>query len=318
MNNQTVTITPEYNGERIDRALAALTGQTRSAVARALKKGRVTKEGATKPHIKNATTVSTGERYQVIPPSPDEPVGDSIPFNFATQIIYEDAAILVINKTAGQVVHPSAGHNVNTIAQAVVSHYPSIKDACYDDTDLARQRPGIVHRLDKATSGVLVIAKTRPVLLALQQQFKSRTIVKEYAAIVYGTVTAPIVVDAPVARHPIHRQHQAVVETGKSAQTHLIPQRSGIVNGIPLTYVIAKPVTGRTHQIRVHCRHIKHPIIGDARYHTKLSAAAAATLPVHNLMLHAWQLSLHHPLTNEPVSYTAPLPSYFCSLLDAF
>jgi len=318
MNESRVTVSADLAGERIDRALAALTGETRSAIARAIKKGWVTKEGNHTPTTKNAVLVSAGEQYLITPAPTDELVGDSLPVDFATQVIYEDDALLVINKLAGQVVHPSAGQQVNTVAQAVVERDPAISEARYDDGELSRKRPGIVHRLDKDTSGILVIAKTKTALLNLQQQFKDRTISKEYAAVVYGLVTAPFSVDAPIARHPVQRQRQAVVATGKAAQTHFTPVKSGTVQAVPLSYLVAKPVTGRTHQIRVHLMHAKHPIIGDPRYHTKASLAAATALPVHNLLLHAAKLSFRHPLTNKQVSYTAPLPSYFCSLLDAF
>lgn len=313
-----VIIPPEQSGERIDRALAALTGETRSAIARALKRGRVSKEGSTAPVTKNAIAVKTGERYTLTPAPADELLGDSIPVDFATQIIHEDEAILVLNKHAGQVVHPSAGQTINTIAQAVVARDPQIAAARYDDTVVSRLRPGIVHRLDKATSGIVVIAKTKPALLALQKQFKDRTIQKEYAAVVYGSVTEPFSVDAPIARHPIHRQRQAVVLTGKPAQTTFTPQKTGIIDSMPLTYLRAKPVTGRTHQIRVHLQHAGYPILGDPVYHTKASIAAAAALPVYNLLLHAARLTLIHPLTGDTISYAAPLPSYFVDLLERF
>lgn len=318
MSNQTITVTADEDGQRIDRALASLTGETRSAIARAIRQKQVYQEGKELPITKNAITVHTGEVFLITPAPPAEPMGDSIPVNFDEQVIFEDDAILVLNKRAGQVVHPSAGQTVDTIAQAIVERDPTIAEARYDDTPVSVLRPGIVHRLDKATSGIIVIAKTKEALLNLQQQFKQRTIKKEYAAIVYGTVTQPFTVDAPIGRHPINRQRQAVTTTGKEAQTVFLPQKSGKVNDIPLTHLIAQPVTGRTHQIRVHLAHSHHHILGDPVYQTKTTAHAADILGVHNLLLHAQTITLHHPLTTEILSYTAPLPSYFVNLLDAF
>ena len=318
MTSRTVSIPVAKAGERVDTALADLFGETRSAIARAIRQGRVTRGEAAIPVTKNASLVTEGDTYTLLPQSEVKPVGDSIPLDFATQIIYEDDSVLVLNKAAGQVVHPSAGQTQNTIAQAIVAREPHIADARYDDTPLSQARAGIVHRLDKATSGLLVIAKTHAALIALQQQFKDRTIKKEYVAIVAGTLRESCVVDAAIARHPVKRQRQAVVLTGKPATTAFTPLAQGTPDGTPITYVQANPVTGRTHQIRVHLSHIHHPILGDLVYADKNSMNISHALAVHNLLLHAKKITFTHPVTGKTVTYHAEEPAYFKALLERF
>ena len=317
--SESLTIPESQNCERVDRALAAVTGLTRSAIVSAIKNGRVQQVTPLKKQVtKNADRVVAGETYLIEPAKEPTLRGDSRPINWQTQLIYEDNAIIVLNKQAGQVVHPSAGQMINTIAQCIVERDPNIITARYDDSELSRQRPGIVHRLDKETSGVMVIAKTKEALLQLQKQFKKRTITKEYQAICYGHITGTAIVDKPIGRHPTKRQKQSISETGKPATTCFEPIRCGTVGKIPLTLVLAKPVTGRTHQIRVHLKHLHHPIIGDQVYQTNSSKNATAELNIHNLLLHAAQLNFTHPVTGADLSYEAPLPSYFLGLLDRF
>lgn len=318
MSERSVRIPVNKAGERVDVALADLLGETRSAIARAIRQQRITHGTNNTLVRKNSALVTEGDTY-IVQPAPDvTPVGDSVPVDFATQIIFEDDSILVINKAAGQVVHPSAGQTQNTIAQAIIAREPLIANARYDDTPLSQARAGIVHRLDKATSGILVIAKTHAALIALQQQFKDRTIKKEYVAIVAGTLREPCVVDAAIARHPVKRQRQAVVPTGKPATTTFTPLSQGAPDGKPITYVQANPITGRTHQIRVHLSHIHHPILGDPVYADKNSVNISHALAVHNLLLHARVITFTHPMTGTVVTYHAEAPAYFKALLERF
>lgn len=209
-------------------------------------------------------------------------------------ILFEDEHLLVIDKPAGLVVHPGAGNREGTLANGLLHHCSGIEIVG------GTERPGIVHRLDKETSGCLVVAKTETAHRALAEQFASRDVGKTYLALVDGKPRMPHgKIEAPIGRHPIHRQKMAVVERGRESLTHyrVLDSREG------KALVQCQPKTGRTHQIRVHLKHLGHPVTGDPVYGRR------GTHTRH--FLHAWRLEFTHPATGKRISFQAPLPGDF-------
>ena len=226
-------------------------------------------------------------------------------------IVYEDEDILIINKPADLVVHPGAGNQDGTLLNALLAHVPDIDKV---------PRAGIVHRLDKDTTGLMVVAKTLPAQTHLVDQLQTRVMSREYEALVNGTMVAGGLVDAPIGRHSTKRTHMAVREMGKPAVTHY----RVIEKFRAHTHVRLKLETGRTHQIRVHMAYIKHPLVGDPAYGGRLrlpkgsSDEFANTLRGFNRQaLHAAQLSLYHPTTDEWMTWQAPLPQDMVTLIGS-
>jgi 23S rRNA pseudouridine1911/1915/1917 synthase len=222
------------------------------------------------------------------------------------EILYEDQVLLIINKPAGLVVHPAPGHAAGTLVNALLAHCPNLPGIG------GVQRPGIVHRLDKDTSGAIVIAKTDHAHQHLQAQLKAKTAQRQYWGIVYGAPqTEHGTIELPIGRHPIDRQKMAVVpETrgGRRAVTHWqVQERLG-----NYTLIQFRLETGRTHQIRVHSAQMGHPIVGDPVYSTGRSIGVK--LP--GQVLHAWRLRVQHPETGEWIEAIAPLPEHFITLLE--
>ena len=247
--------------------------------------------------------LKAGDRVCVCIPAP-EPLA-LIPEAIPLDILYEDEYLLIVNKPAGMVVHPSAGHHKGTLVHALLAHCPlsSIGGV---------QRPGIVHRLDKDTTGAIAIAKTDFAHQHLQQQLQAKTARREYLGIVYGTPRVDSgTIDLPVGRHPVDRLRNTVLpiaQGGKSAITHWqIAERLRSFSLIKF-----RLETGRTHQIRIHAAKMGHPIVGDPVYGSGRSIGV--NLP--GQALHAWQLQLIHPHTGVPIGVTAPIPSYFDTLLQ--
>ena len=231
--------------------------------------------------------------------------------DIALNIVYEDEHILVINKPADLVVHPGAGNPSGTVLNALLNHCPEIDKV---------PRAGIVHRLDKDTTGLMVVAKTIPAQTHLVDQLQRREMSREYEAVALGTMVAGGIVDAPIGRHATKRTHMAVREMGKPAVTHF----RVIEKFRAYTYLRLKLETGRTHQIRVHMAHIKHPLLGDQVYggRPRLPKGAseefiAALRGFQRQALHAAQLSLFHPETEEWMTWKAPLPQDMQDLLKA-
>ena len=226
-------------------------------------------------------------------------------------IIHEDDHLIVVNKPAGLVTHPGAGNQSRTLVNALLHHCP--------DAHLL-PRAGIIHRLDKDTSGLLLAAKTHESFHALTNAMQAREIQRSYEAIAEGTLIAGNTIDAPIARHHIHRTKMAVVSTGKPAVTHY-----RIIEKFKYhTHVSVSLETGRTHQIRVHFKHIKHPLVGDRTYNPRrrnlsdISHCLKATLDSFpRQALHARQLTLTHPNTHEFISWQAPIPDDMCNLIAA-
>jgi len=288
-------------GRRVDQALAQLfPDYSRSRLQAWLKSGRISIDGGpAQPSAK----VWGGERI-ALDPEPDACAPASAQ-DIALPIVHEDEALLVIDKPAGLVVHPGSGNRDGTLMNALLHHAPA----------LARlPRAGIVHRLDKDTSGLMVVAKTLQAQTSLVRQLQARSVHREYLALVAGTPAPAGQVRAPIGRHPVHRTRMAVVATGKEAVTRYRVLRQG--RGWSLLACTLE--TGRTHQIRVHLASIGHPLVGDPVY---LPRGAARTLPpaardFPRQALHATRLSLVHPLTGQSCTWESPLPADIAVLVD--
>ncbi len=276
--------------ERLDRYLAERTLLSRSAIKRLLDEGRVRVDGhAARP----AHRVRAGEAIEV--DVPDEPSLELVAEDIPVPVLYEDEDVLVVNKPAGLVVHPAAGHASGTLVNAILAHVRA-------ETGRAERRPGIVHRLDKDTSGVLIVAKNDLAHLALARQIQARTLAKEYLALAWGDPGAqPAVVEAPLRRDPRDRRRVVVATGGREATTRF--ERIAAWHRQPdLALLHVRPLTGRTHQIRAHLAFAGYPIVGDPVYGRRSDPS-----PLQRQFLHAWRLSARLPHAGER-TFTAPLP----------
>ena len=278
---------------RLDRFLAAELDQfSRSRLQQLIRTGFVTLNGE---KARPREIVRSGDTIDLTVP-PLQKI-DNQPENIPLDVLFEDQDLIVINKPAGLVVHPGAGHREHTLVNALLNH-------CADLSGIGgSERPGIVHRLDKETSGCLVVAKNDEAHRGLAEQFAARTVDKIYLALAAGNLRKISgVIEAKISRHPVHRQRMAVATTrGRSAKTEYRVLRSG--HGLSL--IECKLHSGRTHQIRVHLHHLGHPVLGDKVYGPKL----AKNFP--RQMLHAWKLGFQHPRLDEWKSFAAPLPNDF-------
>jgi 23S rRNA pseudouridine1911/1915/1917 synthase len=298
-------IPDEAAGQRLDRALAALFPEfSRSRLQTWLKRGQITVDGDV-PRPRDA--VSGGE--QIVVAAQLEAEGPAQPEAIPLDVRYEDESIIVVNKPAGRVVHPGAGNRDGTLQNALLHYAPELAGV---------PRAGIVHRLDRDTSGLMVIARTLSAHHALVQQLQARTVSREYLALATGTFTAGGHVEAPIGRHPRDRKRMAVREGGREAITHY-----RIEERFPAhTLLRCSLETGRTHQIRVHMAYIHHPLVGDPVYGGRTRLPKAATEDIINALrgfrrqaLHAWRLALAHPGTGETMSWEADMPPDFGDLL---
>ena len=299
-SRRVLVVPPEHAGLRLDAALARLLPeQSRSRLQAWMKQGRVTVDGVAADAKRK---MWGGERVEVdAAASPAEM--QHRPEAIALSVVFEDDQLLVVDKPAGLVVHPGSGNWSGTMMNALLHHVPSLAEL---------PRAGIVHRLDKDTSGLLVVAKTEAVQTALVRQLQARTVKRHYLALVHGLVSGEGVVDAPIGRHPVHRTRMAVVSRGRVARTHYAP-RERFANA---TLVECRLETGRTHQIRVHMASIDHPLVGDPVYGRRKSGDARLD-GFARQALHAWRLSLVHPATGGIMQWQAPLPADFAALLEA-
>jgi 23S rRNA pseudouridine1911/1915/1917 synthase len=293
----------EEKGERIDRYLSQhLPDLSRSRIQQLIEQGNVQVNG--KVSTSKKITVQSGDRISLTIPEA-KPL-DLQPEAIPLEVLYEDNALIIINKPAGLVVHPAPGHEEGTLVNALLAHCSNLAGIG------GVQRPGIVHRLDKDTTGAIAIAKTDQAHQNLQAQLKAKTARREYLGVVYGAPSAASgTVDQPIGRHPIDRKKMAVVPVekgGRPAVTHWhVRERLG-----NYTLMHFQLETGRTHQIRVHSAYIGHPIVGDPIYSTGRSVGV--NLP--GQALHAWRLTLQHPVTQESIEVTAPVPKSFTTLLE--
>ncbi|MDI3262248.1 MAG: 23S rRNA pseudouridine(1911/1915/1917) synthase RluD [Fulvimonas sp.] len=306
--SQQATVPLAAAGQRFDQVLAALfPAYSRSRLADWIKRGQATLDGRSVPP---RTRVHGGERVALAAALETETPDRAEPI--ALSIVHEDAHLLVIDKPAGLVVHPGAGNRDGTLLNALLHHAPQLA---------ALPRAGIVHRLDKDTSGLLVVAKTLPAHTALVAMLERHAVERRYAAVVEGVLIAGGTVTAPLGRHPVDRLRRAVREDdGKPAVTHYRLRERFPAH----TYIACQLETGRTHQIRVHMAHIHHPLVGDPLYGGGLrlprgagAALAAALRGFRRQALHAEQLAFVHPLTGQALAFQAPLPADFQGLLAA-
>jgi 23S rRNA pseudouridine1911/1915/1917 synthase len=320
---ETVKIAAEEDGQRLDRVLAArIPALSRSRLKALILDGQVEIEART---IRDpATHVNSGDTVTVTLPAAQQPKpqGEPIPLT----IIYEDDALIVIDKQRGLVVHPAAGHTKGTLVNALIAH-------CGDSLSGIGgvKRPGIVHRLDKDTTGLMVVAKTDKAHRALSAQFANKgegPLERGYLAFVWGAPSRPKgTIDAPLDRHPQAREKRAVREGGRAAVTHWqVLERFAGPDGKPIASLLACTLdTGRTHQIRVHLAHIGHPILGDETYATGFKTKAsrlgpqarAAVEDLGRQALHAYLLTIKHPETEENLAFQSELPGDLRRLRDA-
>ena len=302
-------IPPESAGKRFDQALAELfPDYSRSRLTQWIKSGDVTLDGAIpvpRQIVRGGEdVVLRAESTQEVPLAPE---------SIALDIRYEDADVLVINKPAGLVVHPGAGQPAGTLQNALLHFDPKLTEI---------PRAGIVHRLDKDTSGLMVVARTLPAHASLVEQLQARDVHRQYVAIAYGAMIAGGSVDAPIGRHPRDRLRQAVVEgpTSKPAVTHYRVRERFRAH----TMIECRLETGRTHQIRVHMAHVRHPLLGDASYGNGLRLPKGASPEFVEVLrgfkrqaLHAEKLEFEQPRTKETVSVSAEIPADMQNLITA-
>lgn len=299
-------------GERIDRFLTEAMDQTRSFIVKLIENGDVTVNGRA---VEKNYKLRSGDSLEVVLPEPaaDCAVAEDIPLD----VVYEDADIIVINKPKGMIVHPATGIYTGTLVNALLYH-------CGDSLSGIGGviRPGIVHRIDKDTSGLLVVAKNDDAHLSLSEQLKTHDVSRIYHAIVIGNVKEDSgKIDRPIGRHPMDRKKMAVITDpsrgAREAITHFeVLERFQLPTG-RFTYVRCKLETGRTHQIRVHMASIGHPLMGDLVYgggNTKFEAANKSL--ISGQCLHARVLELTHPKTQEKMQFESKLPEYFEELLE--
>ena len=298
MDTRTLTATTESAGARLDAFLAArLPELTRSAAARLIEGGLVTVDG--KPAGKSAR-LTGGETVSVTLPQAEEP--EARPQDIPLEVVYEDADVIVVNKPVGMVVHPAPGHPDGTLVNALLHHCAGSLSGIG-----GQLRPGIVHRIDRDTSGLIIAAKNDAAHACLAAQLSGHTLARTYECLAVGNFKEDSgTVDAPIGRHRTDRKKMAVVLDGRRAVTHweVIARYQGV------THLRCRLETGRTHQIRVHLAYIGHPILGDTVY--------GAKKPVPGLTgqcLHATGLQFLHPSTGEKITLTCPLPEEFKKML---
>ena len=290
--------TPENaHGARIDSFLAfKLDGFARNSIRRLCEQGQIFVGG--KP-VAKSTRLKAGDEIQVhLPPVKGAGIiAQDIPLD----IVYEDEYLLVVNKPKGLVVHPAPGHEDKTLVNALLYH-------CGDSLSGINgvMRPGIVHRIDKDTSGLLAVAKNDAAHRSLAGQIGAHTFTRLYEAVVYGRVKEGGVINAPIARHPTHRKRMAILRDGRQAVTHY--EIIGELNGF--THLALRLETGRTHQIRVHMASIGHPVAGDVVY-----GPAKVITSLNGQCLHARTIGFRHPVSGEYMEFTSALPEYFTDFL---
>ena len=294
-----LTVAPEDDGMRIDAYLCAHTEFSRSRISALMLEGAVSVDGEVQ--AKPAFKVTAGQRIALAVPQ-TRPV-DVLPQNIPLDILYQDADVVIVNKPCGMVVHPAAGNEDGTLVNALLYHVHDLSGIG------GEMRPGIVHRLDKDTSGLILIAKNDHAHAALSEQFKARTMEKHYRAVAFGNFPEDAgLIDAPIARHPVDRKKMAIVPDGKPSQTEwkVIERLKGA------TYLDVHLLTGRTHQIRVHMHSIGHPLLGDRIYAPNIRTS----VHIPRLMLHAYSLAFTHPTTGERMTLCAPLHEKFETTLE--
>jgi 23S rRNA pseudouridine1911/1915/1917 synthase len=299
-------VPPALSGQRLDQALAQMFPEySRSRLKTWILKGNVTVDGR---EMRPRDAVSGGERIIVQPQAEVSVTSAPEPINL--NIAYEDDDLLIVNKPAGLVVHPGTGNTRGTLMNGLLHHASSLEEL---------PRAGIVHRLDKDTSGLLLVGKNLTTHTALVRALADRDISRHYLAVCAGVLTGGGKIDAPIGRHPVDRLKMSVQETGKPAITHYRVKERYRAH----TYISVELDTGRTHQIRVHFAHRRNPLLGDPVYGGRLAIPAGATEALRDCLrrfrrqaLHATRLSFTHPVSGQSVEVEAPLPDDFAGLID--
>lgn len=313
-DHRELEVTDEHDGVRLDTFLAAVNqDRSRSQIQKLIKDGQVTgplggnETGAAKA-LRVSTPVRAGQRFRV--ELPGSAPARAVPEDLPLTILYEDSDLVVIDKAAGMVVHPAAGHGSGTVVNALLHHVDDLSGVG------GELRPGIVHRLDRGTSGVMVVAKNDAAHQALSRQFHDREVEKEYIALVWGLVQAGRRIDAPIGRDPGDRQKMSTrARRARSAVTRVTWALN--LKGVSLIHVAI--ATGRTHQIRVHLSAIGHPIVGDATYggvHRRVANDVRAVQRLERPFLHAARLAFTHPTGDRKMEFESPLPADLQSVLD--
>ncbi len=307
MSTETKAIPEELAGLRLDQALARMFPEySRSRLKDWLLDGAITVDGVAR---RPRDAVAGGER--VVLEAPAEPVVRDLPEPIALDVVFEDDDLLVVNKPAGLVVHPGAGNPAGTLMNGLLHHAPVLG---------GMPRAGIIHRIDKDTSGLLLVAKSLRAHTVLVRRLADRAISRRYLAVCTGVLTGGGTIDAPLGRHPVDRKRVSVQPEGRAAVTHY----RVIERFRAHTYVSVRLETGRTHQIRVHFAHRRHALVGDPVYGGRLALPAGASEALNDELrrfrrqaLHAAQLVLDHPITGAPLDLSVPPPEDFQRLLEA-
>lgn len=311
----TLTCPPDAPKQRLDTWLtaelqAAGVDCSRAGIQRLMKEGQVTREGQLEANPAGKTTA--GATYTITLPDPTDPTLQ--PENIPLDVLFEDEHLIVLNKPAGLAVHPSPGHETGTLVHALLHHCGTSLSGLNGE-----RRPGIVHRLDKDTSGVIVIAKHDVAHRGLAKQFANHSIQREYFALVRGTVKPPSGrIETHIGRHPTARLRRAVVEHTKSdAKLAITHYRVVQTLGQAATLVACQLETGRTHQIRVHLSHLGHHLLGDKLYGSPNPLKGVGELSIPRQMLHAHLLGFTHPITGKELSFDTPIPADMESVTQA-
>lgn len=324
-------ISPEEHGQRLDRVLAShLSGHSRMRIQRWIEQGHVSRTRAVESSdlrpVRPASHVVEAEEYVLSAPPP-EAQGDWEAEPIELPVVYQDDAIWVINKPAGLVVHPAAGHWSGTLLNGLLALDPPLREV---------PRAGIVHRLDRETSGLMVVARSLLAQTELVRQLQARTVFRRYLALVWGIPRGKVTLNAPIGRDPRDRQRMSLRPQGqgREAITHVLKGPSGELLGKPVSVIACRLETGRTHQIRVHLQAAGHPLVGDPDYGRRLLGARLAAemqsvqpgelpptrrlveLALQRQALHAQSLGLNHPSDGRPMRFESALPEDFRSLLE--
>ena len=303
-SNRIWKIQPDEAGQRLDRYLVSMLQDiSRTTVQQLISDGVVLINGQPS---KPGYALRSGDEVRVLATTPENRPGNIKPNRLPLDIVYEDSDLLVVNKAAGVVVHPAPGHHEDTLVNALLAYYPDLKEVG------AELRPGIVHRLDKDTSGLMIIAKNVRTQAALVEQMKRHQVVKRYLALVEGNVALDQgSIDAPIGRDVRHRQQMAITTVGsREARTHF----RVLERFTRHTLLLLQLETGRTHQIRVHLKAIGHPVVGDPIYGT---GSTIRGVTIKRQFLHAYQLQFTHPTTGSIMELEVPLPGDLQEVLDA-
>lgn len=300
---------------RLDKALKSLLPQiSRNKIQSLIEEGKILVDG--KKIQDPSFKVRPGVSLTIFLPEETKQQEGKYFITIQPLILYEDDYLLAINKPPGLVVHPAAGHKEDTLVDYLLKEKPEIAEAVYDKKNpVSLLRPGLIHRLDKDTSGVIIIAKNQQVLKEMAKKVEKRQIQKHYLSLLLGELKEPILLNKPLAREKTNRFKMAINKNGKEAITYFFPEKIFYFKKTPLTLANIQPYTGRTHQIRAHALFLNLPVLGDKLYSTSLSQKISEELGAKRQLLHAQSLIFKHPVTKKELVITAPLPKDFSDIM---